>query len=78
MAKSNKPKLTINEQIVDMKKKNITFNIVNEQEAKNFLSHNNYYYKIKSYLRVFDKYGTGEKKVCTITLILHILKNYQL
>lgn len=38
MAKSNKPKLTINEQIVDMKKKNITFNIVNEQEAKNFLS----------------------------------------
>ena len=62
MAKLNKPKLTINEQIVDMKKKNITFNIVNEQEAKNFLSHNNYYYKIKSYLRVFDKYGTGEKK----------------
>lgn len=62
MTESNKPKLTIDDQIADMKKKNITFNIVNEQDAKNFLSHNNYYYKLKSYLRVFDKYGNGEKK----------------
>lgn len=62
MPELNKPKLSIDEQIDDMKKKNISFNIVNEEEAKNFLSHNNYYYKLKSYLRVFDRYGHGEKK----------------
>ena len=59
MSETNKPKLTIDEQIQNMKDKNIQFSIVNEKEAEKFLSYNNYYFKIKAYLKVFDKYSSG-------------------
>lgn len=36
MSETNKPKLTIDEQIQNMKDKNIQFSIVNEKEAENF------------------------------------------
>lgn len=62
MSETNKPKLTIDEQIQNMKDKNIQFSIVNEKEAEKFLSYNNYYFKIKAYLKVFDKYSSGENK----------------
>jgi len=55
-----KRKLTIDEQIKHMKSKNIQFNIVNEKEAKEFLTNNNYYFKIKSYAKNFEKYKEGE------------------
>ena len=44
-----KKKLTIDEQIANLKEKGVTFNIVNEDEAKKFLRYNNYYFKLKSY-----------------------------
>ena len=44
-----KNKLTINEQVIDLKKKGVTFSIMNEQDAKKFLRYNNYYFKLKSY-----------------------------
>lgn len=46
-----KKKLTIEEQIEDLKKKGIGFNIIDEGEAKKFLRYNNYYFKLKSYAR---------------------------
>ena len=56
------PKLTIDEQIVDMQRKGIVFENVSIEEAKKFLKYNNYYFKIKSYGRNFDKYSGTEKK----------------
>ncbi len=44
-----KKKLTIDEQIIDLKRKGVIFNIIDEQEAKKFLRYNNYYFKLKSY-----------------------------
>lgn len=40
-----KKKLTIDEQIEDLKKKGVTFEIMSEEEAKKFLRYNNYYLK---------------------------------
>ena len=46
-----KKKLTIDEQIEDLKKKGVTFEIMSEEEAKKFLRYNNYYFKLKSYAK---------------------------
>ena len=47
-----KAKLIIDEQIDYMKNKSgIQFNIIKEEEAKNFLTYNTYYFKIKSYAK---------------------------
>lgn len=56
-----KPKLSIDEQIDHMKNdKGIKFNIVNEDEARKFLTNNSYYFKIKSYAKNYEKYTEGE------------------
>lgn len=56
-----KQKLTIDGQIDHMKnKKGIQFNIVNEDEAKDFLTNNNYYFKIKSYAKNYEKHVGGK------------------
>lgn len=58
-----KIKLSIEEQINHMKKsKGILFNITSEDEAIRFLNNNNYYFKLKSYAKNYDKYIRGEKK----------------
>ena len=50
--KMSKIKLSIKNQIIHMKEeKGIKFNIINEEEAKEFLKNNNYYFKIKSYAK---------------------------
>ena len=58
----NGPKLTIDDQIIDMKNKGITFINVDEATTKKFLKNNNYYFKLKSYGRNYDKYQRSEKK----------------
>lgn len=55
-------KLTIEEQISDMKIKGITFELANEEDAATFLKYNNYYFKLKPYGRNYDKYRATEKK----------------
>lgn len=40
----------------------IKFNITNEKEAAEFLDKNNYYFKLKSYAKNYDRYITGEKR----------------
>lgn len=44
-----KSKLTIDEQVDDLKQKGVLFNIMDQDEAKKFLRYNNYYFKLKSY-----------------------------
>lgn len=58
-----KIKLSIDDQIKYMKDKSgIKFNVVNEDEARDFLINNNYYFKVKSYAKNYDKYSTGPNK----------------
>lgn len=59
---SAKEKLTIDQQIEHMKSKGITFDLLSEDEAKEYLKKNNYFFKLKSYCKVFEKYQYGEKK----------------
>lgn len=56
------PKLSIPQQIEDMKKRGIAFEICTEAEARKFLSENNYYFKLKAYAHNFDRYRDTEKK----------------
>ena len=53
----HKKKLTIDEQINDLKSKNISFNLFNEEKAKRFLQYNNYYFKLKAYAQNYTKYS---------------------
>lgn len=55
-----KRKLSIDEQIEDLKIKGVTFNEISEDEAKKFLRYNNYYFKLKSYARNYQKYNKPE------------------
>ncbi|RDU53019.1 Abi-like protein [Helicobacter sp. MIT 00-7814] len=51
-----KAKLNINEQILHMQSLGVAFELYSEQKAKEFLTYNNYYFKIKSYAKNYDKY----------------------
>lgn len=70
-----KIKLSIEEQIDYMKNKSgVQFNIINEEEAKEFLTNNNYYFKIKSYAKNYEKYIEGENVGKYINLEFAYLK----
>lgn len=59
----NKINLDIDSQIEHMKYiSGIRFSLVNEEEAKLFLKNNNYYFKLKSFAKNYEKYNTGELK----------------
>lgn len=48
--------MQISEMIPLLKRKNITFNIISEKEAENYLKFNNNYYNLTSYKYNFEKY----------------------
>lgn len=52
--KTKKIKLTVEEQIQDMKSKNIQFELYSNEEAKKFSKYNNYYFLIKSYAKNYN------------------------
>lgn len=54
--------LSADELIEHMKSKGIKFNEVSEQEAKDFLTYNNYYMKLASYRGNYEKCGDGKRK----------------
>ena len=62
MEELRKQKLSVDEQIEHMKVKGIKFNIVSEDEAKDFISNHTYYFKVRSYAKNYDKYQYGENK----------------
>lgn len=56
---SRKQLLSTDELIQHMKDKGITFNIVSEERAKQFLEKHNYYFKLASYRGNYTKYQRG-------------------
>ena len=66
--------LTTDQLIEHMKSKGITFNIISENDAKNFLQKNNYYMKLASYRKNYPKYRTGSKTGQYINLDFAYLK----
>ena len=50
-----RPKLTFDEMIIHMKNKNIKFNMISEDEAKKILQESNYFFKVLSYRKNFEK-----------------------
>ncbi len=57
-----KPKLTIDQMIEHMKSKNIKFEIVSEEDAKEFLRNNNYYMKLMAYRNNYKEHSSGDKQ----------------
>jgi len=58
----SKPKLDFDGQINHMKEKGIKFNIISEDEAKEFITHHTYYFKIKAYAKNYPKYPKGHSR----------------
>ena len=56
----SKTKLSIDEQIEKMKSSGVKFNIVSEEAAKEFISNNTYYFKIKAFQKNYVKNGKGK------------------
>lgn len=50
-----KKKLSVDEIILDMKSKGISFKYISESDAKNYLLYNTYYFKLKSYAKNYRK-----------------------
>ena len=70
-----KPKLSIDQQIEHMKnEKGIKFNIITEDEAKEFLTNHNYYFRIKAYAKNYEKYNNGDNAGKYINLEFAYLK----
>lgn len=57
-----KPILSSNALIRHMKDKGILFNVVTEEKAKHFLEEHNYYFKLSSYRKNYDKIPNGINK----------------
>lgn len=57
-----RPKLNLDEQIAHMREQGIMFNIDNEENAKKYLSNNTYYFKLKAYAKLYDKYTQSDKQ----------------
>ena len=55
MTGNRKPLLSYNDLINKMENNGIQFNIINKMDAKTILQNRNYYYKISSYRKLFDK-----------------------
>lgn len=71
----HKPMLNVNAQINHLKDKGVGFNLVSEEEAKEYLRNNNYYFKLTSYRKNYFKYESGERKGKYIALDFGYLKD---
>lgn len=60
--KGDRRKMTIEEQIQQLKSQGIRFSIASEQEAADFIYNHSYYFRIKFYGENYDKYQLGSKK----------------
>lgn len=50
-----KCKMQVDDQITQMKSKGIKFDVVSEKTAKDFLTYNTYFFKLKSYAKSFER-----------------------
>ena len=71
----HKPMLSVDGQVQHLKDKGITFQLVNEEEAKEYLRNNNYYFKLTSYRKNYEKYEDGDNEGKYISLDFGYLKD---
>lgn len=57
-----KPMLGVDGLIAHSKEKGITFEIISEDEAKDYLGRNNNYFKLSSYRKNYTKFPSGPRK----------------
>ncbi len=69
-----KQMLSVDEQLQHMKHKGITFHEVSEDEARDFLLHNNYYMKLAAYRENYAKCTSGQRSGQYINLDFGYLK----
>ncbi len=72
----DKPKLTISEQIAHLKNKGIKFELCSEDDALDYLTLNNNYFKIRAYRKNFEKCSYGEMKGKYLNLDFAMLKDF--
>jgi len=70
----SKQKLDLEQQIDHMESRGVQFNVIQKNEAKDFLSKNTYYFKLKAFAKNYDKYIRGEKKGQYVNLEFAYLK----
>jgi len=71
----HKPMLDVEGQVQHLKDKGITFQLVKEKEAKEYLRNNNYYFKLTSYRKNYEKYLDGDNEGEYISLDFGYLKD---
>lgn len=54
-----KQKLSYEEQIIHLKSKGVTFNVLSETEAVEYLQSKNHYFRVKSYCKNYEKKANG-------------------
>ena len=54
-----------------MESKGIQFNIEDKEFAAEYLKNNTYYFKLKAYEKLYNKYSTGENEGKYINLEYH-------
>ena len=59
----HKPMLDVEGQVQHLKDKGITFQLVNDEEAKEYLRNNNYYFKLTSYRKNYEKLDSKYKAI---------------
>ena len=52
-----KPRLSVDEQVAHMKEQGIKFEITSEKNAAIYLQENTYYFKLKAYAKLYEKYN---------------------
>lgn len=58
----NKSKLSLDEQIEHLKERGITFEIMDEDDAREYLDQNNNYFKLTAYRKNYPKHPDGKNK----------------
>ena len=58
--KRAKPPLTVEQQLVHLKAKGVTFDLCNEEEAATYLSDKCQFFRVIAYRKLFDKHVGGE------------------
>ena len=70
-------KCSVSQQIINLKSKNIKFNIINEQSAIQYLTHHTYYFKLKSFAKSFEYNEVKTPKERKLQYISDVLTDYQ-
>ena len=58
----NRPKIDARQQVAAMKKKGIKFELSSESAAEKILRERNYYFKLKAYAKLFDRYTNANSQ----------------